>query len=185
MPLAVPAILSGPSFALEVTQGLPTAVVVASRHASALERVQAELRGPTFRLYGSSDVVANDTNNCADTLVRDLQTGQTESASVTSPGAEQTTQWQVKCSYGTPTISDDGRFVGFSSAAWNLYPGATGSSDLGSDAPATHAYLRDRLLNTTELVDTPSAPDDEGWFNAISDDGRYVVFQCYCGDPCR
>jgi len=89
----------------------------------------------------------------------------------------------VKCSYGTPTISDDGRFVGFSSAAWNLYPGATGSSDLGSGAPATHAYLRDRLLSTTELVDTPSAPDDEGWFNAISDDGRYVVFQCYCGDP--
>jgi len=51
------AVLSGPSFALEVAQQRPTAVLVASHDDAALERVQAEFRGPSFRLYGSSDVV--------------------------------------------------------------------------------------------------------------------------------
>jgi glycerol-3-phosphate dehydrogenase (NAD(P)+) len=50
------AVLSGPSFAREVAQELPTVVVVASENASAIERVQAEFRGPSFRLYGTSDV---------------------------------------------------------------------------------------------------------------------------------
>jgi glycerol-3-phosphate dehydrogenase (NAD(P)+) len=51
------AVLSGPSFALEVAQQMPTAVLVASHHPDAIERVQAEFRGPSFRLYGTTDVV--------------------------------------------------------------------------------------------------------------------------------
>jgi glycerol-3-phosphate dehydrogenase (NAD(P)+) len=51
------AVLSGPSFALEVAQQKPTAVLVASHDTDAIGRVQAEFRGPYFRLYGSSDVV--------------------------------------------------------------------------------------------------------------------------------
>lgn len=50
-------VLSGPSFALEVAQQLPTAVLVASHDSDAVDRVQAEFRGSYFRLYGSSDVV--------------------------------------------------------------------------------------------------------------------------------
>lgn len=50
-------VLSGPSFALEVARQLPTAVLAASRDRVAMEQVQAEFRGPYFRLYGSSDVV--------------------------------------------------------------------------------------------------------------------------------
>jgi glycerol-3-phosphate dehydrogenase (NAD(P)+) len=49
--------LSGPSFAREVAQQLPTAVVAASSHLQATELVQSEFRGPYFRLYGSDDVV--------------------------------------------------------------------------------------------------------------------------------
>jgi glycerol-3-phosphate dehydrogenase (NAD(P)+) len=51
------AALSGPSFALELARELPTAVVVASTDAAAVEQVQAEFRSPSLRLYGSSDVV--------------------------------------------------------------------------------------------------------------------------------
>ena len=51
------AVLSGPSFALEVAQQRPTAVLVASHDTDALDRVQAEFRGSYFRLYGSDDVV--------------------------------------------------------------------------------------------------------------------------------
>src|SRR6476620_9332209 len=50
-------VLSGPSFALEVAQQLPTAVLAASDDPTATELVQQEFRGPYFRLYGSSDVV--------------------------------------------------------------------------------------------------------------------------------
>jgi len=50
-------VLSGPSFAVEVAQQLPTVVVAASGDGAATAVVQAEFRGPYFRLYGSSDVV--------------------------------------------------------------------------------------------------------------------------------
>jgi glycerol-3-phosphate dehydrogenase (NAD(P)+) len=50
-------VLSGPSFAAEVAQQLPTAVLAASSDAHAMELVQAEFRGPYFRLYGSDDVI--------------------------------------------------------------------------------------------------------------------------------
>ena len=49
--------LSGPSFAAEVAQQLPTAVLAASSDAQAMALVQAEFRGPYFRLYGSDDVI--------------------------------------------------------------------------------------------------------------------------------
>jgi glycerol-3-phosphate dehydrogenase (NAD(P)+) len=50
-------VLSGPSFAVEVAQQMPTAVLAASADSHAMEFVQAEFRGPYFRLYGSADVV--------------------------------------------------------------------------------------------------------------------------------
>jgi hypothetical protein len=126
----------------------------------------------------ASDLVPGDTNNCSDVFVRDLQTGTTERVSVTSDGAEQQPNASAgQCSDPVPTISRDGRFVGFSSAAWNMYPGGTGSDPLTS-----HAYLRDRLLGTTEIVDTDN-PGNWAGFNAMSDDGRYVLYSCSCGDP--
>jgi glycerol-3-phosphate dehydrogenase (NAD(P)+) len=51
------AVLSGPSFAIEVARGLPTAVVVASSDRSASARVQEALRGSTLRLYDTDDVI--------------------------------------------------------------------------------------------------------------------------------
>ncbi len=60
-------VLSGPSFAAEVARGVPTAVVVASRHAEAGRRVQEWVATPRFRVYTSSDVtgveVAGATKN--------------------------------------------------------------------------------------------------------------------------
>jgi glycerol-3-phosphate dehydrogenase (NAD(P)+) len=51
------AVLSGPSFAAELARQLPTAASVASRHVAVVEQVQADLRAPYFRLYGTNDVV--------------------------------------------------------------------------------------------------------------------------------
>jgi glycerol-3-phosphate dehydrogenase (NAD(P)+) len=48
--------LSGPSFALEVARGLPTALTLAARDAEFAERLARELHQPTFRVYYSTDV---------------------------------------------------------------------------------------------------------------------------------
>jgi glycerol-3-phosphate dehydrogenase (NAD(P)+) len=49
--------LSGPSFALEVAQGQPTALTVAYRERSMAARIQREFSSETIRLYTSTDVV--------------------------------------------------------------------------------------------------------------------------------
>jgi glycerol-3-phosphate dehydrogenase (NAD(P)+) len=51
------AVLSGPSFAVEVARGLPTAVCVACADPVLAETVQRDFRAPYFRLYASTDVV--------------------------------------------------------------------------------------------------------------------------------
>ena len=55
-PLAPPAILSGPSFASDVAQGLPTAVTLAASDAAIAEALVHALGSDTFRPYHSTDV---------------------------------------------------------------------------------------------------------------------------------
>jgi glycerol-3-phosphate dehydrogenase (NAD(P)+) len=50
-------VLSGPSFALEVARGQPTALVAASEDAALVARAMQAFHGDALRLYGSSDVV--------------------------------------------------------------------------------------------------------------------------------
>jgi glycerol-3-phosphate dehydrogenase (NAD(P)+) len=54
------AALSGPSFALEVARGDPTAVVIASADAGVAASVQEEFSGPTLRLYTNDDVTGTE-----------------------------------------------------------------------------------------------------------------------------
>lgn len=51
------AVVSGPSFALEVARGLPTAVSVASNDAAFASRIASLLHGGRFRAYTSEDMV--------------------------------------------------------------------------------------------------------------------------------
>lgn len=51
------AIISGPSFALEVARGLPTAVTVASNDRAYARAVALRLHDETFRAYTSQDVI--------------------------------------------------------------------------------------------------------------------------------
>ncbi len=51
------AVITGPSFAKEVAQGLPTAVTVHSDDAGFSERVAQWLHGPTFRAYDGTDMI--------------------------------------------------------------------------------------------------------------------------------
>lgn len=49
--------LSGPSFAEEVAQRLPTAVIVSSKNQAFADQAAALFHGPTFRVYTTDDVV--------------------------------------------------------------------------------------------------------------------------------
>jgi glycerol-3-phosphate dehydrogenase (NAD(P)+) len=52
---ATPFVLSGPSFAVDVAAGRPTAVTLAGDDAEYTSDIAAALAGPTFRLYASDD----------------------------------------------------------------------------------------------------------------------------------
>jgi glycerol-3-phosphate dehydrogenase (NAD(P)+) len=57
MPSARVAVLSGPSFALEVAKGSPTAVVIAATDAALATDLQDQFAAPNFRLYSNDDVL--------------------------------------------------------------------------------------------------------------------------------
>ena len=57
LPEAPVAILSGPTFAIEVALDRPTAVTVASQSAGVNDRVIPALSSSRFRIYGSDDVI--------------------------------------------------------------------------------------------------------------------------------
>jgi glycerol-3-phosphate dehydrogenase (NAD(P)+) len=56
VPRAIPAILSGPSFATDVARGLPTAVTLATREQKLAAALAHALGSATFRPYHSTDV---------------------------------------------------------------------------------------------------------------------------------
>jgi len=56
IPGAIPAALSGPSLALEVARGIPTAVVAAAEEPDTARLVQELFHRPAFRVYTSTDL---------------------------------------------------------------------------------------------------------------------------------
>src|SRR6185503_4442595 len=56
-PRATIVALSGPTLALEVAKGIPTAIVAASRDEAAALKVQELFHRPTFRVYTSTDLL--------------------------------------------------------------------------------------------------------------------------------
>ena len=57
VPRARVALLSGPSFAVEIASGLPAAVVAAANQPAVAAEVQARFSGERFRVYTSDDVI--------------------------------------------------------------------------------------------------------------------------------
>ncbi|MFN3598411.1 MAG: NAD(P)H-dependent glycerol-3-phosphate dehydrogenase [Aquificaceae bacterium] len=49
--------LSGPSFASEVSRGLPTALVLAGEKVEEMERIRKEIKGENLRIYLSTDLI--------------------------------------------------------------------------------------------------------------------------------
>jgi Tol biopolymer transport system component len=118
----------------------------------------------------ASNLVTGDTNGAADIFVRDLVSGTTERVSVATGGRE--TEGAVWFQYPSPGISADGRKVVFQSGGTDLVPGDTNGFD--------DVFVHDRVLGTTERVNTDSAGNEanrESLYAAISADGQVVSFQ--------
>lgn len=116
----------------------------------------------------ASDLVAGDTNGTYDVFVRDLVAGTTERISVATSGAEGNAQSAFS------RISDDGRYVVFSSSASNFVAGDTSTLDF---------FLRDRTSGTTIRISTPNAGGN-GNFDAaglpeMTGDAEYILFASY------
>lgn len=125
-------------------------------------------RNGRYVVYDSlaSNLVPNDTNGVQDVFVHDLQTGVTTLVSVDGAGAQGN---DVSFSY--PTISDDGRYVAFSSFATNLVAGDTNGE--------WDAFVHDLQTGATARVSVDSAGaqgNGESVAFSISGDGRHVAF---------
>jgi CSLREA domain-containing protein len=112
-------------------------------------------------------LVADDTNNQDDAYVRDRQTGTTERVSVDASGA------QVDAgTTGAVSISDDGRYVAFTSAATNLVSGDTNG--------VADTFVKDRTTGDVDRVSLDSSGIEGNGTSVvgaiISGDGRYVAF---------
>jgi Tol biopolymer transport system component len=108
----------------------------------------------------------------SDVFVRDLDTGLTELVSRAS-GATGVAGDKLSL---LPSLSADGRYVAFESAA-QLVP-----DDVDTGGEGFDIFVRDRAAQTTELVDRKTGAagtpgDAESGEPAISADGRHVVFE--------
>lgn len=133
--------------------------------------MSADGRFVAFKSY-ASNLVPGDTNDRSDIFVHDRQTQQTTRVSVSRAGA------QGNGSSDEPSISDDGRFVAFSSAASNLVPNDTNAEDTWS-GEGNDVFVHDRQTHVTSRVSVDSAGTqaiEDSEAPAISGDGRFVAF---------
>lgn len=130
----------------------------------------------------ASTLVANDTNFTEDVFVHDRVTHETKRVSVASDGS------QGDKSSTRPSISADGRYIGFSSDATNF-----ATNDDNGDADV---FVHDQITGTTKLVsvtlDGTSGTGPGGLAGVnntngsrdaiISPDGKYMAFRSLVTD---
>ena len=112
----------------------------------------------------STNRVPGDTNAAPDIFLHDTRTGVTTIVSVNSNGV------QGNNTSFAPSITGDGRFVAFMSAASNLVPG-------GDSNPTFYVFVHDRQTGDTELVHVDSNGVQWNGFGlrpTITPDGRFV-----------
>jgi Tol biopolymer transport system component len=116
---------------------------------------------------GASNFVPGATR-AGDIFVHDLVTGATERVSVSSNGT------QANGFSSGPSISLDGRYVTFHSAASNLVAGDTNNAE--------DVFLHDRVARITERISVAAdggQATTDSYGPSVSADGRYVAFLSY------
>jgi Tol biopolymer transport system component len=143
----------------------------------------AQANGDTLALSVSSDgmrvafsstasnLVSGDDNARADVFVHDRETADTELASVSQGGGPGNGESD------SPSISPDGRYVAFASAATDLVPGDTNArSDI---------YVYDRVTGDMERVSVKSNGEEvngDSSSPSVSTDGWEIAFSSIASD---
>jgi Tol biopolymer transport system component len=126
--------------------------------------ISADGRSVVFTSW-ATNLVAEDSGANANIYIRDIPTGMITRASLFLPSTA------INGEALEPSISADGRFIAFTSAATNLVPNDTNQS--------TDIFLYDRDLGLTERVSLNS-DGAQGLSDSIdpviSADGRFIVF---------
>jgi len=113
----------------------------------------------------ASNLAAGDANGFGDVYIRDRLRGRTDLVSVGVNGVSGNRASDY------PSISSDGRYVGFSSEATDLVPGdVNGVYDV---------FLRDCISGHTELISVTlngTQANGDSHYPSVSSDARYVAF---------
>jgi len=104
--------LSGPSFALEVARGDPTAITVASKDAELVRLVQQDFSDPRFRVYTNSDVVGVELGGALKNIIAiaagvcdGLGLGHNSVAALITRGLAEVTRLAVACGGHAETMA--------------------------------------------------------------------------------
>ncbi len=119
--------------------------------------------------YSSTLVTPNDFDFISDVYLYDRQTDEYELISVSTEGIKGNGTSSLLLAHN---VSDDGRFVVFSSLATNLVENDTNGR--------TDVFLRDRLYKTTTRINVSALGvegNEYGTLASISNDGKIVVFE--------
>ena len=103
---------SGPSFALEVAQGQPTAVTVAFEDPAIAERIQHEFSSETLRLYSSTDVIGVELGGALKNVIAiaagvaaGMGLGHNSAAALMTRGIAEITRLAVACGGRRETLA--------------------------------------------------------------------------------
>ncbi|MDY7096235.1 MAG: NAD(P)H-dependent glycerol-3-phosphate dehydrogenase, partial [Acidobacteriota bacterium] len=106
------AVLAGPTFAAELSRGLPAAGVVASADRALATRLQELLAAPNFRLYNSSDVVGVEIGGTSKNVIAiaagavvGLELGHNALAALITRGLHEITRLGIACGGQARTFS--------------------------------------------------------------------------------
>jgi len=104
--------LSGPTFALEVARGDPTAITIASQDAELARSVQDEFSDPAFRVYTNADVVGVELGGALKNIIaiaagicHGLGLGHNSVAALITRGLAEMTRLVVACGGRTETMA--------------------------------------------------------------------------------
>ena len=104
--------LSGPTFALEVARGDPTAITIASQDAELVKIVQHEFSDPAFRIYTSRDVIGVELGGALKNVIAvaagicdGLGLGHNSAAALITRGLAEMTRLVVACGGRSETMS--------------------------------------------------------------------------------
>jgi glycerol-3-phosphate dehydrogenase (NAD(P)+) len=106
------AVLSGPSFAQEVAAGMPTAVVVASKHQPIAQLVQRDFTSATLRVYTNDDVPGVELGGALKNVIalaagvaHGLNLGYNSSAALITRGIAEMTRLAIACGGRRQTLA--------------------------------------------------------------------------------